>query len=59
MIRWDHFIVKLSLWLALEILLGWMGIDDLRDYSEFISQHRKDVLQVQVAPMSGSVRSRL
>lgn len=45
MIRWNHLIAKLSLWLALEILLGWMGIDDLSDYSEFISKHRKDLLQ--------------
>ena len=34
--HWQKLFVKLICWLALEILLNLMGLDDLADYSEFI-----------------------
>ena len=34
--QWRKGLVKTSVWLAAEILLNCLGIDDLADYSEFI-----------------------
>ena len=34
--HWQKLLVKLICWLALEIILNLMGLDDLADYSEFI-----------------------
>lgn len=35
-IRWKELLVKLILWLSLEIILNVLGLDDLADCSEFI-----------------------
>ena len=34
--QWKNFLVKITLWLIAEIWLGYVGMDDLADYSEFI-----------------------
>ena len=39
-IRWQKLLVKISFWLATEIVLNMVGIDDLADYSEFIYEHK-------------------
>lgn len=33
--RWKKAIAKILVWIALEILLTILGLDDLADYSEF------------------------
>ncbi|MGB3758239.1 MAG: hypothetical protein WBA07_17985 [Rivularia sp. (in: cyanobacteria)] len=38
-IRWQKLLVKTSFWLATEIILNLVGIDDLADYSEFIYEN--------------------
>lgn len=38
-------IFKLIIWLALEIILNIIGLDDLADYSEFIFE--KDMMTAQ------------
>ena len=35
-IRWKILLVKTLIWLAAEIVLNFMGLDTLADYSEFI-----------------------
>jgi hypothetical protein len=35
-VQWKHIIVKSIVWLAAEILLTLIGLDDLADYSEFL-----------------------
>ncbi len=35
----SKFIVKIVIWLATEILLNFLGIDDLADYSEFVFEN--------------------
>lgn len=35
-IQWKKFLVKISLWLATEIILNFVGLDNLADYSEFV-----------------------
>ncbi len=39
-IRWQKLLVKISFWLATEIILNLVGIDDLADYSEFIYENK-------------------
>ena len=34
--QWKNFLIRTTLWLATEILLNFLGIDDVADYSEFI-----------------------
>ncbi|MDJ0572425.1 MAG: hypothetical protein QNJ53_25755 [Pleurocapsa sp. MO_192.B19] len=35
-IRWKTLLIKTSIWLATEILLSFIGMDNLADYSEFV-----------------------
>lgn len=39
-VRWRKLFVKISFWLASEIVLNFLGIDDLADYSEFIFENK-------------------
>ena len=34
--KWHKLLIKLAIWLSLEIVLNVMGLDDMADYSEFI-----------------------
>ncbi len=34
--KWEKNVLKVSIWLFAEILLTFLGIDDLADYSEFV-----------------------
>ncbi|MGK7916304.1 MAG: hypothetical protein AB4038_12315 [Prochloraceae cyanobacterium] len=34
--QWKKELAKITVWLAAEILLNFLGLDDLADYSEFI-----------------------
>ncbi|WP_339366830.1 hypothetical protein [Gloeocapsa sp. PCC 7428] len=36
-INWKKILLKTTLWLGTEILLNLVGLDNLADYSEFIS----------------------
>lgn len=39
-VRWKKLLITITLWVATEIWLNLLGIDDLADYSEFIfAQH--------------------
>ena len=33
---WKEFLCKVMVWLAAEIILNCVGLDDLADYSEFV-----------------------
>ncbi len=43
--RWKKLLVKIIVWLVVEILLTILGIDDLADYSEFIGE-KKNILVI-------------
>jgi hypothetical protein len=46
-IRWDRLLVRSILWLSLEALFGALGIDTLVDYSEFLTDtKRNEITQV-------------
>ena len=38
--QWQKLFIKLTIWLAAEILLNWLGLDDLADYSEFLASDK-------------------
>lgn len=42
-VQWDKLIVKLAVWLAMEVILSVIGLDDLADYGEYIFR-RSDVM---------------
>ena len=35
-VRWKIFLGRIAIWLAAEIFLTCLGLDDLADYSEFL-----------------------
>ena len=35
-VKWKKLLAKAAVWLAAEILLNFLGLDNLADYSEFI-----------------------
>lgn len=35
-VRWKKLLVKTTFWLVAEIWFGFLGIDNLADYSEFV-----------------------
>ena len=37
-LRWKKLLLNLSIWLAAEIVLTVLGLDNLADYGEFIIQ---------------------
>ncbi|WP_416673260.1 hypothetical protein [Egbenema bharatensis] len=36
-VKWKTLITKVSVWLLLELSLNLLGVDQLADYSEFLS----------------------
>lgn len=40
---WKALIVKLTVWLAAEIVLNLIGLDNLADYSEFVFERDRVV----------------
>lgn len=35
-VRWKTLITKVAVWMFLELLLNFLGLDQLADYSEFL-----------------------
>ena len=54
-VRWQKLLVKTFFWLATEIILNLVGIDDLADYSEFIYENKNFIVKTgcisAMAPM--------
>jgi hypothetical protein len=40
-VRWNQLIIKITIWVAGEVLLNVMGLDTLADYSEFFFEHQE------------------
>lgn len=43
-IRWRQLLVRITIWLAAEIILNFLGLDNLADYSEFIYEQEVALL---------------
>ncbi|MEM7554248.1 MAG: hypothetical protein AAF378_09110 [Cyanobacteria bacterium P01_A01_bin.84] len=39
-VKWKKLLVKSSAWLVAEVMLNAVGLDNIADYSEFISQNQ-------------------
>ena len=48
-IRWKLGVCRFFVWLAAEIVLSMLGIDDLADYSEFVFEKDIPVLISQAS----------
>jgi hypothetical protein len=47
---WQKLSTKITIWLAAEVLLSLIGLDDLADYSEFILDQKGVVVSSNVTP---------
>ncbi|NEP86047.1 MAG: hypothetical protein F6K18_04005 [Okeania sp. SIO2C2] len=45
-VRWKILLVKITVWLSLEIWLNLVGLDYLADYSEFIFEQNDGLKRV-------------
>lgn len=43
-VKWRKLLLRGSIWLALEITLNCVGIDDIADYSEYIFERNQTAL---------------
>ena len=48
--QWKKLFVKTTVWLAAEIILNLIGLDNLADYSEFIYEQEVMVLSQHPQP---------
>jgi hypothetical protein len=48
--QWKKLFVKTTVWLAAEIILNLIGLDNLADYSEFIYEQEVMVLSQHSQP---------
>ncbi|MEO0988466.1 MAG: hypothetical protein AAFY20_23440 [Cyanobacteria bacterium J06639_14] len=42
-IKLRQLVIELCLWLTAEMLLGFLGLDDLADYSEYLKENNQIV----------------
>lgn len=50
-IYWSKLCVKAAIWFCAEIALTCLGLDDLADYSEFVTQRSNPVAIEMVYPL--------
>ncbi|NES22635.1 MAG: hypothetical protein F6K41_27880 [Symploca sp. SIO3E6] len=50
-VQWKTLLIKITLWLAIEILLNLLGLDEVADYCEFIFA-RKNYQSCRVEKMN-------
>jgi preprotein translocase subunit SecG len=43
--HWQKFILKVTMWLMVEILLNILGLDNLADYGEFVFHREVTILK--------------
>ena len=48
-ICWKNLLLKITIWLLLEIGLNFLGLDNLADYSEFLFERHLILLENQSA----------
>ena len=49
--NWQKLGKTIIIWLFVEILLNFLGIDDLADYSEFIVLSKEHELEWEIKPL--------
>lgn len=51
-VKWKKLLTKTVVWLAAEILLNFLGMDNLADYSEFIFDRGVVALEADIARLT-------
>ena len=58
-VKWKKLIVKITVWLFIEVLFSFLGLDNLADYSEYVfekhlvdSNSRKSSLVIDNSDMT-------
>ncbi|MCG8364205.1 MAG: hypothetical protein MJA27_12855 [Pseudanabaenales cyanobacterium] len=51
-VHWKTFFIRVSVWLAAEVLLNVIGIDDLADYSEYHFEQKVRPIAVLIVRLS-------
>lgn len=55
--QWKGILVRVTIWLALEILLNFLGLDTLIDYSEFVFSKNTIIIDSQILTLSLTIKS--
>jgi preprotein translocase subunit SecG len=50
--QWKAILVRVTIWLAIEILLNFLGLDTLADYGEFVFNKQTTTVNLQVLTLS-------
>ena len=50
-VQWQKLIVKVTFWLAIELWLGFLGLDDVADYSEFLWEKHLTISSLLMASL--------
>ena len=50
-VRWKKLLVRSILWIAVELWLNFLGIDDVADYSEFMALLNQDIILSKAVTM--------
>lgn len=43
-VKWKKLVLRLGLWVTLEVFFGYAGVDTIADYSEFIFERNSIAL---------------
>ncbi len=57
--QWKERWVKVTIWLALEVILNLLGLDNLADYSEFIFEQESAICLQQGASAIAAHQTRM
>ncbi len=43
-VEWKKMVVKITVWVVAEIILNWIGLDNLANYTEFVYEQDMVIL---------------
>ncbi|MGK7879648.1 MAG: hypothetical protein AB4060_06055 [Crocosphaera sp.] len=49
-VYWRKLLVQASLWMTSKILLNFLGLDNIADYSEFLLKQKATIFMSQAIP---------
>ncbi len=50
--QWQSILIKITVWLIVEIFMNLLGVDTLADYSEFIFEGKTPVIKGYVSEIA-------
>jgi hypothetical protein len=55
--QWQKIFIKITFWLIVEIILNFVGLDNLADYSEFIFEQKAVIATSRICELSPLLNS--